>query len=445
MADYHPNGDPGSSRTRRRAVRLTEEGVALLARAIAEQWEKGGCHERLTWKARAEMLGLSHGTTDRILSRQGVDRSSLLIAFKNVGLDWDDAFCESARAGEPAQGPGEEVLPAAVESIPALTSHETSRRRVWPVWAVAALLLVAVLYLPASSAVEKWRFGQRRAAALQEFQAESVAAQREYDAARFEPAKAHAERARRLAMEWQFAYDLATITCIDGYIAAGQGKLREAKQLFTRAMNLRQSIDQDTSLILEALADVETRLGEFDEAERHLQQSLAGARKGGNRTAATMALRNLGSLEFQRGRLAEASRYFDEALATFPGDPANKDMETDIAARKALVLGRQGRHDEARSALERCLRYWQAKAHPRWIARTSFQIATVDRAAGRIEEARRRLDDARTAFRNVGDTAGVAECEEELRALDRRAMGTTADWPSLASDSRSSDTGTLPR
>lgn len=80
-------------KTRRRAVRLTPQGLLLLKEALEkaerEQGLSGASREE-----RARLLDVSVVTAGRILKREGVDRASLKAAFESLGLEWRDSLCE---------------------------------------------------------------------------------------------------------------------------------------------------------------------------------------------------------------------------------------------------------------------------------------------------------------------------------------------------------------
>lgn len=433
MADLHPNGDDSSSKTRRRAVCLTDEGLTLLKQALLRCWERDRGSRRMTRKIRADMLGVSEPTGSKIMSGQGVDRSSLLIAFGNLGLEWSDDYCVHVRTNGAIDhsdcvesAPGESAAAAEAEFTSGSALSEVPsppvRRKRW-VWAVAAFAFVVALCQPISVALDAWGYGQKQQSVHQRLVAEYYAGIREYQIGNFRSAKEHCDRVLALSRESRSYYDLAMALRLAGEIAAAKGDLQRAKQHFLGAVSIRETV-QDVSALpatYEVLGDLEIRLREFDSAERHLAQSLEGYRKARDKVGVAMALRNLGWLDFQRGDHAKATAYYDQALAEVHGDSDNVDLKSDIEARMALVLGEQGHHDAARAILNECLRHWRAKPHARWVGRTSFQIGTLERSAGRSDLARKWLEEARATFQSVGDVAGVEECENELRALDRNA------------------------
>ena len=80
-------------RSRKRAVQLTPEAIESLKDALLIKWQGDRRLGKLTRETRAEILGLSVATADRVLSGKGADRSTLILAFRSVDLPWDDDYC----------------------------------------------------------------------------------------------------------------------------------------------------------------------------------------------------------------------------------------------------------------------------------------------------------------------------------------------------------------
>lgn len=225
MADQEPNGDL-AQRTRRRASHLTDEGAALLERTLYERREAHGNSGRIKQQERADLLGVCRPTADRILRRQGVDRNTLVLAFRSLGLEWKDSY--STRSAEQPE-------PTAVDPAPPLPK----RRRDWRVWAGTALLLCALLYVPLFRALDTWGYGRKQRSVHLQLVAEYCAGVREYQAGNFKLAREHCERMMTLSRETRSYYDLAMALRLTGEIASAQGDLLVAKRLFLDALAIR--------------------------------------------------------------------------------------------------------------------------------------------------------------------------------------------------------------
>jgi len=71
-----------AAKPRERAVRLTAEAREALRQALNACWHQSGAPGRLTREARADLMGVSIATANRILDGEGVDRSTLTNVFQ---------------------------------------------------------------------------------------------------------------------------------------------------------------------------------------------------------------------------------------------------------------------------------------------------------------------------------------------------------------------------
>src|SRR4051812_4110967 len=93
----------GQEPSRRRAVQLTPEALNNLKCALSEKWHLEERPGKLTREARAEILGISIATAERVLTGKGVDRPTLTLAFRNVGLSWHESYCEFVTKHAPVE------------------------------------------------------------------------------------------------------------------------------------------------------------------------------------------------------------------------------------------------------------------------------------------------------------------------------------------------------
>lgn len=414
-------GGSSRPRNRKRAVRLTDQALTELKGALLERWQKDESGIRLTREARAHLLGVSVATSDRIINQQGVDRNTLTHVYKSIGLSWDDSRCEYVVSAE-------EEEQAAVVVAPVVFTQTPPKPRRWRFLVAAAGLLVALTLLGPIRQEVAYRMDKARLDALGEtFRQKSRLAAEHFQQGNYAAAEAEIERATAIARRVGNAEQLAVALRTAADIAEARGSLAEAKELYQRTLELRQSLDDPRCLppLLEAIGDVETRTGDLVNAEHHLSESLVGYQSTKDAGGIAMAYRGLGSVAFQKGDLDKASRMFASALAALRGKDA-ADMVVDIEARKALVLRERGRHKEALRVLNSCLDHWVQRGHPRWIAKTRYQIGTVEAAAENQPNARQILANARQGYITVGDAAGVADCDRELQQLDLQASSVDA-------------------
>jgi tetratricopeptide (TPR) repeat protein len=138
-----------------------------------------------------------------------------------------------------------------------------------------------------------------------------------------------------------------------------------------------------------------------------------------------VALRSLGALEVERGRLAEADSLLTEALQVMDSSVGRDHVEW---AQTALALStlrlRQGRFEEARILADGGLDTYRdclPEGHP-WIALAHVDRAAALRGSGRLDDAARDLDEAvriLDAWQGDGPDDGVVELRLQHHAFLR--------------------------
>ena len=360
---------------RNRAVRLTVEGLGILRDSLVERWQADDRAGRLTRETRAELLGVSVVTSERILSGKGVDRSTLAAAFKNLGLPWDEAYCErlnTDRDRDEAQSPGRvDALEPTLASEPVTNRSAAgvilpvnSRRRSPKRYFVLGASLLCLV------AAAGWRMttlsNARSSRWIYECNVAFDDGLERFHQGDYKAAKARLKVVIEIAKKHDSASRLSSALSLSGDLAAAEGSLREARDHYRDALGLRNALKEDREKIAlwEALGDVETRLGEYVSAEESLNQSLHAYERAGDRVGVAMVSRDLGTLAYRRWDPDAAFRWFQASLDAVKGK-SKPDIEADVRGRKALVMLKQGQLDEAREDLRDCLHYWTTKKHPR--------------------------------------------------------------------------------
>jgi tetratricopeptide (TPR) repeat protein len=432
----------GAKGRRRRAVVLTAEAHHQLTTALFAAWREQAGDAKLTREQRADLVGLSMVTTDRILKNQKVDRASLQIAFARLGLTWREAYCVSATPPEQvarpvgaqafASGVTDEVDPDANAStyraIGRVSSQVPPARRKRPVTPLR--ILAACLMLAGAAAVPIESLRHREKGDLEYREAYGASFQRGLSAfhqAHYHSARAETQRALDLAREARDMYGLSNALLSLGNIEEALGDLEGARQRYQEALSLVEILGERGRMppIHESLGTVASRMGAFEDAERHLQASLELSIEFGNEEGAAQVHRSLGALAYRAGALEKARGHLfialQEALRL-----GKSDLHADVRAQMATILRDEGRLHQARGIFQECLNHWTRAGHERWIARTVLQIATVDVLEGKGSEARERLKESRRTYQALGDPAGVAECDRWQGKLRQEPSGTSA-------------------
>jgi len=356
-------------------------------------------------------------TADRILQGRGVDRATLEHAFRNLGLDWSDEFCQP-------QDEVEQVV--ATLSPPARV--DTGRRHVRPVLSfvvvgvavvtIGALIRTTINPSPTPGAKGDWE---------NTLKGHINSAMTRFHAGNYEAARQSVNLAVAIAREHNAGSELANAMRLAGDLAAAKGDFDESLGRYELALSIRKAFKEEECVapILEAKGDVETKSGRFQRAQSSLNESLRRFRMAKDSTGIAMSCRNLGTLNFQTGDLNGADRWFELALSEIRGK-GKLDLEMDIKAREALVWASQGKADQARRQVTKCLAHWQKKGHARWIATTHLQLGIVLHSAGRDGSAETHFWQSMIGFQNVDDRAGLAQAKTWLAKISSRqsiAMG----------------------
>lgn len=413
-----PRPDDGRTKqTRKRAVRLTEEGRALFEAALVERWKSEGSLRQLSRAEKARLLGVhSASTAQRILAGEGVDRRTLVLACRTLGLKWRTTLCKPATNGDvPESTPQRLAEDTATQELP-------QRRRRWGLVALFGLALGGLL-LSAVGAI-KWGAMQRMQLRQQtqieeQFRIAFAQGEAHYESGRYSQARDFCEAAIACALHLDRVRMLANATALSARIDTAEGRYEHALEGFGQALILYKSsgTTHAANPILEMIGDLETRLGRYVDAEQHLLESLEGADRVGNPIGMAEALRNLGTVAHETGRYELADRRFAEALEYLEDTDGENPLARDIRARRALATAKLGRTEEARRELEGALQFWRRRDHPRWIATTYYQLAQLERFAGNLSAARAHLDAAEQGYYAVGDLGGVRRCVREREGL----------------------------
>ncbi len=148
-------------------------------------------------------------------------------------------------------------------------------------------------------------------------------------------------------------------------------------------------------------------LGDLDGAEKVDLEALAIAQKVGSGIGIASQYLSLGSLDKDRGELAEALKNFDQSIEWYVriGDRV---MEARTLNASSTVLASQGNLSGARQRCERALALSQALGDPADEAIARDHLGTVLEAQGEFTGARRRHEEAFFLLHKRGDASTAA-------------------------------------
>lgn len=391
---------------------MTPAAAEKLAAGLLEVWNSRPGRGRLTREEKARLLGVSVVTADRILGRERVDKSSLVLAFQSLGLEWSESFYE--RPGNPYPD-----VPASVGL--ATNGMPESRRRL--TWALAVAGLLVTLLIGLRPLVVNAAF-ELSTAWHKEFKDDMTAGTYAYHDGDYERARMLVDRATLTARKQGSAPALSWSLKIQGELLAQKGDFSAALDRFVEAGAFLMAMENTVSLgpLLEVRGNTELRLGKLADADNHFRQALELARTYGHPVNEAAAYRGLGSVAAARKRWAESDRWFQSALRTL-AKTSETNMAVDVRARMATTWSARGRHARALQELADCLTHWEARRHVRWIATTRLQLGSVSIASGEVSEGLRLVQMAREGFASIGDRAGESDCDVHLNEGPHTTVG----------------------
>ena len=400
--------------TRRRAVRLTPEALDALQTALFRAWSDAGEGSKLTRERKAELLGVSIVTAERVLHGKGVDRTTLVFVFKNLGLPWEDSNCQQDFV--PLKKAGTEV--GRSTEVPKISTP----KRKYPGRPVSLFGLSFVALGAAFLASGRMSFEDCPDWTVQ-YGTLFAAGCDAYNRGDYSTARHDFDGAAKLARKYEGLGYLADSYRMQGELASAQGDFAEAVTKYQEALDLRillskQSKDARLHIysLQEVMGDAELSLGRLSAAKDHFSQSLYGFSSMNDKGGIASSYRGLGTVAAKQGNPEEAHGLFRKGLDALKGQES-ADMAFDIRARDATLLLKSRGHEAAIRELQTCLDHWNSQQHPRWIATTKRQLASVYAAYGESHQALDLLVQSRSLFTSVGDKAGADDCTKQLQRL----------------------------
>jgi len=419
---------------RARSVRLGPEGVELLEGLLDARWQATYSKERLTRPLRAEILGVSVRTADRLLSGEPVDRSSIVLAFKRLDSDVDPAHILSIDSEQEdslsesegsVAGCSEELLEVpgnrdqvAVASTPNQPTRQTlaatPRSYYWAMLALPVLTLVvfgAANSAQMSSAVHAQRLKDN----IQETLIAGHAAFQEADFPQAE--RLFLEVVEKNKQSRDIAYSAEAKRGL-AEIAIFRADYSRAVQLVDQAILLRKEFDQDSPLaVLYALkADALQSLKNFNEAERCYRLSIGIFGRNSDPMGVAMTQSALGELYIDQGRFTDAEA---EILACLTYLKQNKRFREVAATQLALskLRDRQGRAEEAINVAKEALAYFRSEKHSRWMAKSSFVLGQAQLHANQKAEAKSSFMQSLALYQSIKDPKGQRLASDAISRL----------------------------
>jgi predicted ATPase/Tfp pilus assembly protein PilF len=219
-----------------------------------------------------------------------------------------------------------------------------------------------------------------------------------------EQAKAHFERALRLALVSGDRRSEGLVLQWLGSLHRRQGRLAEARDGYERALRLHREVGNRRAegTLLGDLGNLHRQQGRVAEAREHYEAGLSLDRETGNRRSEGMLLGNLGLLHAEQGRLAEAHEAYEEALRIHR-ELGNRRVEGMLLGNLGNLHADQGRVEEARRDLEAALRLSRALVDRRVEGALLSNLGRLCHEQGQPDEAHAHYEQALRLHREIGD------------------------------------------
>lgn len=244
-----------------------------------------------------------------------------------------------------------------------------------------ALILAAAMagaaLLPAQVLAQGEQFEQQIAAAKTSMMADSAAAlDHARKAARFVKGEGRESDEARLTANWLEAEALLRLN-----------RASEAEEIASAALSEAEETLPDSKLY----ADLLRSYGSISAASSNYGEALPAFLKAherytelGEKRSSALALQNIGSLYSDARDYERVLRYYREAKATYPDDPA---LSLSAHNNKGNALKELGRHEEAEAEFREALRLAQQMESPLLQARILTNVASTQLLRGRLDAA----------------------------------------------------------
>ena len=209
----------------------------------------------------------------------------------------------------------------------------------------------------------------------------------------------------------------AALTVV-GRATVAAGRLDQAAPLFERALALARLANDATreASVLSRLANAERQQGRMDEARRHAEQALALRAALGQ--ADGNPLYELGIVQRQTGAMQEARATYERALAIYR-ELGNGNGEAKVLNSLAILHAEQGRFDEARVHFESALSISREQGDRRQEGLVLGNLGSLNTEQGRLGMGREQSEAALAIHRDTGERIEEGQTLANIGLLDQ--------------------------
>jgi len=419
---------------RTRAVRLSPEGIAVLENHLEARWKAEYPEERLTRPLRAELLGISVRTADRLLSGGPVDRSSVTTAFARTGctqvsdyLIEQESFSETENEEEGESASASLNLPQkavvtvqnslqeVISDQPSASTDSRLGRTDAPrgrptlgalYWALVLVPTVSLIVVAALTT--DWggysMTSQKFRDSIQDTLTRGHDAFQRGEYGRSEQLFYEAIEKNQTARDTAYFADAKRGLA---NIAVYRGEYLKALEFVNEAMTLQGEFDAENPYgpLNEMKGDILMKLGKPLEAEKCYRSAIVFYGRSKDPMGVAMVQGELGSVFTKTGRLPEAEAEISSSLKWLEFNKRPREIAA-IKLLQASLRIKQGRAAEAVQTARDSLAFFAKEGHKRWMAKSNLILGTALLAAKKRAEAERCFEDSNRLYSEIQDREG---------------------------------------
>ena len=167
------------------------------------------------------------------------------------------------------------------------------------------------------------------------------------------------------------------------------------------------------------LGDLESRLGNVDQARGHYDNAIDLYKKEQAKLGLANALKALGDLESRLGNVDQARGHYDNAIDLYKKEQAKLGLANALKALGDLER-RLGNVDQARGHYDNAIDLYKKEQDQLGLANALKALGDLERRLGNVDQARGHYDNAIDLYKKEQDQLGLANALQALGDLESR-------------------------
>jgi len=194
-----------------------------------------------------------------------------------------------------------------------------------------------------------------------------------------------------------------------GSIVMSLGEYERAQKFLEESLSLRREMGEKHGIAysLNSLGHVAYYRGYYEQAQKLYEESLSLRREMEDKSGIANSLNNLGNVAYYLGNSEQAQKLFEESLSL------RREMEDKSGIAFSLnglgsVAYHQGNYEQAQKLYEECLALSREIGEKRGIVFSLNNLGNVASKQGNYEQAQKFFEESLTLSREIGDKHGIA-------------------------------------